>query len=98
MVLLEAMYHSKAAVVSNVMGSGMSWVVDDQITGLHVRPQDVASLRNSLIFLQKNRDKLRTFGLSGRRKFDAQYRIEFAAHGTSKLYEGLLGITSYGIN
>ena len=89
MVLLEAMYHGKASVVSNVTGSGMGWVVDDQITGLHVRPQDVVSLRNRLVFLQKNRDKLLTLGLSGRRKFDEQYRIEHATSLTSRVYQGI---------
>jgi glycosyltransferase involved in cell wall biosynthesis len=96
MVLLEAMYHGKAAIVANVAGSGMGWVVDDDITGLHVGPQDAGAIANSIHQLQQNRDKIRALGLNGRRKFDKQFQIEHAAHRTSNLYRSILNKTPHG--
>ena len=90
MVLLEAMSHGKATVVSNVPGSGMGWVVDDELTGLHVPPENVDALANSLRNLQQNRDKIIRLGENGRQKFDQQFHIDQSAISASTLYLRLL--------
>ena len=90
MVLLEAMHHGKATVISNVRGSGMGWVVDDGITGLHVPPGDAGELANSLGQLQQNRDKIHQLGESGRQKFDRRFHIDRSATAISALYKSVL--------
>ena len=87
MVLLEAMYHRKATIISAVPGSGMGWVVDDGITGTKVPIKSVMALTNALRHLQLNRDKISLLGEHGRRKFDQQFHIDQSAAGVAELYE-----------
>lgn len=87
MVLLEAMYYDKATVISNVPGSGMGWVVDDGITGLHVPPENASGLAESLRNLQQDREKTRRLGKNGRQKFDRLFHIDRSATAVSKLYQ-----------
>jgi glycosyltransferase involved in cell wall biosynthesis len=93
MVLLEAMYSSKATVISAVPGSGMGWVVDDGITGLHVAPENTSALAESLRNLQQNYGKIRHLGRNGRQKFDRLFHISRSAAGVSELYKLVLGAT-----
>lgn len=90
-VLLEAMYYGKATVVSNVPGSGMGWVVDDWVTGLHVPPRRTRDLAHALNELDMNRDKVRQLGKRGRQKFDQLFQIDKSAIGVSMLYSIVLG-------
>jgi len=94
MVLLEAMYYGKATVVSDVPGSGMGWVVDDNVTGLHVPPKSVEGLKNALNELDMNRDKLRKLGEMGRKKFDQLLHIDKTAGEVSVVYNKILGKTA----
>lgn len=90
MVLLEAMSHGKATIISKVAGSGMAWVVDDGITGLHVPPEDSAALADAIRYLDKNRDKVRLMGRNGWLKFDQQFHIDESAAGVFMLYKRAL--------
>jgi glycosyltransferase involved in cell wall biosynthesis len=87
MVLLEAMCHGKATVISDVPGSGMGWIVDDGITGLHSPAKNAAALADSLHFLQQNRDKIRALGGNGQRKFERLFHIDKSSTGVSELYK-----------
>lgn len=91
MVLLEAMSHGKATVVSDVPGSGMSWVVDDGVTGLHVPPKSIEGLKHALNELDMNRDKTRQMGVMGREKFDNMFQIDKTAGEVSVVYHQVLG-------
>jgi rhamnosyl/mannosyltransferase len=86
MVLLEAMSNGKATVISKVPGSGMGWIVEDGITGLHALPADAASLANCLRYLRDNRDKIRDLGENGRAKFDGLFHIDESAAGVLRVY------------
>ena len=55
MVLLEAMSAAKACVVSDVEGSGMSWLVEDGETGLVTPTNDVDGLTDALCRLRDDR-------------------------------------------
>ena len=90
MVLLEAMYCGKATLVSNVPGSGMGWVVDDGITGLHVPPENIDALADSMRKLHQNRDRIAHLGKNGRQRFDRLFHIDKSASGVSELYELVL--------
>lgn len=89
MVLLEAMLHAKATIISKVPGSGMGWVVDDGVTGLHVPPEDTAALAGAIRQLQQNRDNMRRLGKRGREKFDSQFHIDKSSVQVSRLYHDI---------
>jgi len=90
MVLLEAMSVGKATVVSNVPGSGMGWVVQHDCTGLHIAPENPASLTKSLCYLRDHRDRIRTLGGEGRTRFEKLFHIDRSAHSLSLIYSDLI--------
>jgi rhamnosyl/mannosyltransferase len=94
MVLLEAMQHGKPTVIANVPGSGMGWVVDDGITGLHSIPENAASLAKSLRQLRDNRDNIAQLGGSGREKLNRLFHIDVSAAGVKVVYQNVLGACS----
>ena len=90
MVLLEAMYFGKATVISNVSGSGMGWIVDDDITGLKVTPADAGALATAFERLNANRDELATMGRRGKKKFDDQFEINHAINRLIEVYQQMI--------
>lgn len=89
MVLLEAMSRGVATLISKVPGSGMAWVVDDGVTGLHVPPENADKLAAAMRHLAQDRDKMHRLGTAGREKFDRQFHIDQSAAGVSELYTRL---------
>lgn len=87
MVLLEAMYFGKATVISDVEGSGMGWVVDDNVTGIKVNPADADALAGAFRRLAADRKELADLGQRGREKFDQQFEINHAVEGLVKIYQ-----------
>ena len=67
-VLLEAMRQAKPCLVSNVRGSGMSWVVQNEKTGFVAKAGDVEDWTNSLSKIQ-NRSDLADIGKNGFNRF-----------------------------
>ena len=90
MVLLEAMRHKKAAVIANVPGSGMSWVVEDGATGLHVPPADADALANCLSILQQDRDRLAGLGRVAQERFNQYFRMDRSAARVHGLYRQMV--------
>ena len=93
MVLLEAMSRGVATLICKVPGSGMGWVVDDGVTGIHVTPEDAGKLAAAMRNLAEDRDKMYRMGAAGRAKFDRQFHIDKSVAGVFKLYTRLLKIT-----
>ena len=93
-VLLEAMRAGKAVIASNVMGSGIGWVVDDEVTGLLVTPGSSHSLRESIIRLRDNPGLRRELGLSGRNRFEDMFTIHKTASQVVEIYNDCLQKTS----
>ncbi|MFT6288988.1 MAG: rhamnosyl/mannosyltransferase [Alcanivorax sp.] len=87
MVLIEAMHHGKATVVSDIAGSGVTWVVQTGVTGLTVPPGDATSLANALLELHRDRDKMARFGEQGRHRFDNLFHIHQSATAVAELYK-----------
>jgi len=90
MVLLEAMYFSKATVVSDVPGSGMGWIVDDNVTGLKVMPANSDALVAAFERLNADREELARMGACGKEKFDNQFEINHAIRGLMEVYQQVL--------
>ena len=86
MVLLEAMYFGKANVISDVVGSGMGWIVDNDVTGIKVEPANADSLAKALERLATDRVETARMGRNGREKFDRQFEINHAVEGLLKIY------------
>ncbi len=88
-VLLEAMSAAKACVVSDVEGSGMSWLVEDGETGLVAPTNDVNGLTDSLCRLRDDPALAIRLGLKGREKFLATLTINASAEAIQDLYHHL---------
>jgi glycosyltransferase involved in cell wall biosynthesis len=89
-VLLEAMSAAKACVVSDVAGSGMSWLVDHERTGLVTPTRDAAALATALCQLRDDRNLAIAFGQAGRRKFETSFTIGASASAIQSLYTTLV--------
>ena len=85
-VLLEAMSASKACVVSDVDGSGMSWVVDHEVTGLVFKNRSVSALTATLRRLEQDRQLTIELGQKGRIKYEEKFTIERTAGEVLSLY------------
>jgi len=90
LVLLEAMSAAKACVVSDVAGSGMSWLVDHERTGLVAPAKNASGLAAALRQLQDDRDLAIELGQTGRQKFEATFTIVASASAIKSLYKALL--------
>ena len=91
LVLLEAMYFSKATVVSDVPGSGMGWIVDHGVTGVKVPVSSPEGLADAFRQIQRDRGNLSRLGRNGRRKFDQMFHISQSAGQISSVYALALG-------
>jgi rhamnosyl/mannosyltransferase len=89
-VLLEAMFFGKAAVVTDVAGSGMSWVVEDGVNGMVVRAGDPDDLARALNFMHDNRELMSAMGRRGQDKFERHFEIGQSASRLRDIYQGLL--------
>ncbi len=90
LVLLEAMAFGKPTVVSNVRGSGMGWVVQDGVTGLHTEPGNANDLAGALETLRLDPALAREFGRAGKRRFDNTFSIGPSVDALVDVYEDAL--------
>jgi len=88
-VLLEAMRSAKPCLVTDVLGSGMSWVVQHNKTGFVVKHNDVDSLVDKLKYISVNLELLKTYGQNGQERFEKYFSIKAVSHKISKLYENM---------
>ena len=80
---------SKACVVSDVEGSGMSWLVEDGETGLVTPANDVDGLTDALCRLRDDREFTTSLGQNGRQKFLTTLTIDASAEAIRDLYHSL---------
>lgn len=88
-VLLEAMARRKACVVTAVPGTGMSWVVQHEHTGLVVPPNNIDALANALTRLAANRALCQSMGEAGLARCQAQFTINASATAIANIYREL---------
>ena len=89
-VILEAMSAGKACVVSNVAGSGMAWLVDNQETGLVVPSNDASALAEALYQLRDNCSLCAELGQNGRQKFLEFFTINASATAVHRIYSEMV--------
>lgn len=92
MTLLEAMAHSKATVVCDIPGSGVSWVVKNGITGLVVEPGSPAALANALNALCNDPSKRNSMARQGYLRYRNNFSIETVSSQILKLYHSVIEI------
>jgi rhamnosyl/mannosyltransferase len=90
LVLLEAMYYAKPTLVSNIPGSGMTWVCQDRQTGLLAIPCNSEDIQRKIVYLKDHPSLIETWGKNGKQRLDAQFRIEKLAQNTLNLYHRIL--------
>jgi len=87
MVLLEAMAHAKPCLVSDLVGSGMPWVVQTSESGLfHLPVGDTQAWRDALDMLVHQPQLLKTWGQNGFRAFKNRFHISSCAKDMTQQY------------
>ena len=86
MVLLEAMLHAKPAVISDVPGSGMGWIVEHGGTGIKVPPADTEALARALAWMRDHPQQACQMGRQGRERFDREFSIGRSAERLLQVY------------
>lgn len=89
MVLLEAMSQARPCIASNLVGSGMPWVVNQAQAGLLAEPESPNSWRQAIEILH-NDPALRTqLGHNGRLALQRQFSIGACAEQIRRHYAAL---------
>ncbi len=90
LVLLEAMAHGKPTVSSKVHGSGMSWVVQDGVTGLLAPPRDLPALVAALDRLRQDPALAERLGQAGQERFRRHFAIGPSVDALEAVYTRIL--------
>lgn len=90
LVLLEAMRFSKPIVASDIPGSGVSWVVRHNETGILVPPRDSWRLAQSLRQIGRDPIGRERSGQAGSERFRKLFHIEHVAKRIVSLYYEVL--------
>lgn len=77
--VLEAMALGKPALVSEVSGSGLPWLVRDGRTGWHVEPGNTEALAAKINWLEAHRSALATAGAQARQRYVDHFDIRHVA-------------------
>lgn len=86
-VLLEAMRAGKPCIVTDVPGSGMSWVIKHDYNGLVVPAADVDALASALAMCLGKPEQRKMFGENGRRRFSKNFTIQKVSNQILRLYQ-----------
>lgn len=90
LVTLEAARSKKPALVTNVVGSGMSWVVVDKSTGWVVPAKDTDALAQCIKNIQHDRSTVVTFGEAAYNRLTKHFQINAVGEEIAALYENTL--------
>lgn len=92
--LLEAMAHARPAVVCNIPGSGVGWVVEHGRTGLCVDIDSPRALADALASLRDDPQRALRMGLAGRGRLLERFAIGACVDATRRLYREVLDATA----
>ena len=90
MVILEAARCKKPAIVTDVAGSGMSWVVVDRVTGWVIPDRDAVALKNCIEQIDTDRSQIPIYGQAAHKRFLSEFQIESVAGEIVALYTSVL--------
>lgn len=88
-VLLEAMWHSRPCLVTDLPGSGMPWVISHARAGLHVPFEDVDAWRSTIARLQYDTGFRQRLGQSGHKALIQHFSIGSCERSVARHYRSL---------
>ncbi len=88
-VLLEAMACGLPCITCDV-GSGTSWVVADDETGLVVPPADAAAMAQAIATFEADRTRLAEWGAAARRRVESVFTLQEMVSSVEAAYESVL--------
>lgn len=91
-VLLEAMRYGKPLLVSDLAGSGITWVAQDGRNGVLVPPENDEAWRNALASLAADPARRRELGLRGAERYRDEFDIAAVARGVRDVYSLALSV------
>lgn len=91
-VLLEAMSFGKPLVTTNLPDSGISWVNQDQVTGLTVPPNDAKQLAQAIKKIASDESLARQFSTAARKRFYEKFTSETMVESTVRLYASIMAV------
>jgi glycosyltransferase involved in cell wall biosynthesis len=91
-VLLEAMAHGKACLVSNLQGSGMGWLVEQTGCGHTCPPQDISAWQAGMQWMTQNPDERSRMGRSGQHAFAQRFTVLESAKMLQREYRLAQGL------
>jgi len=86
LVILEAARCKKPALVTDVKGSGMSWVVQDGKTGWVVPASNYAAMRESLKEIQRNKPMISFLGQAAHERLITHFQAEAVSDQIVAMY------------
>lgn len=89
LVLVEALYFGKPLITTDVEGSGMSYVNQNGITGLVVKPKDPKALAEAINKILKNENLYKQFSENAKKRFK-EFEISNIGDKILNLYEEVL--------
>ena len=93
LVLLEAMRYAKPLMVSDLKGSGMTWVAREGQNAVVVPPEDVGAWREALLALAQSPDKRQLLGRLGAERYWREFDIGIIAARIDWLYRLVVRVT-----
>ncbi len=87
-IFIEAMAAGKPVV--GVRAGAAPELVENGVTGLLAKPCDISGLADALVHLERDPERARMFGQTGRKKAEEQYSPAVIAQRMLELYETLL--------
>ena len=89
-VLLEAMYHARPCIVTDLPGSGMPWVVAQSRAGLCVPIEDVQAWRSAITRLQHDQPLRHRLGNAGPEALARSFGIEACTQAVQRQYRSIV--------
>lgn len=89
-VQIEAMYFGKPIVSTNIKGCDVSWVNQNNITGIIVPPKDSKALAEAINKVIKNPEFKKRFGKNAKQRFEKEFDMKIIADKILKLYKEIL--------
>jgi len=90
LVLVEAMFYAKPLITTDIPGSGVSWVNQKGITGLHVPLADAHAMAQAINYLRDQTGLRKKMGENARSRFEEKFDIKFVNQQILSLYESLI--------
>ena len=89
-VLIEAMSFGCPIVATNIKGSGVPWVSEDQITGITVPPKDSHALADAIKTITNNTELAKKYSINSKKKYKSVFEKGVMAKKTIQLYKTLI--------